>query len=328
MMFVTNSRRCGRLESKKKTQDQQAADPQLTADQPTRDQTPVPQQIRPTDAIKRVRQPADLMALQGTVGNRAVQRVISSTQNKLAPQMQPGQEGESLFSLYQSGDPTVRRAVVPKGPSTLQRYDKTGGKEAPVSPTEAYGRRRRETAGRAASSPPLKSPPPGGTIEGAAPEAEEEVVLGRRLNMPPWANAQVRQYTGARRIPDGDHVRQFGDQVLWTHVARRGRGYRESPGRLCLWDAVYESYQIWNSDMRTLVVQGGMQPSRARGRLAEIDERCFNLLMAALLRLSSTTLPTDFASTVYVAGQQLGAPFGQNPDLAEAVIQGTAASRP
>ena len=66
---------------------EQEANPQLTPHQDVQDQVPVHQPASPAAALQRAqkgqisnRQPADILALQKTIGNRAVQRLVADLQ--------------------------------------------------------------------------------------------------------------------------------------------------------------------------------------------------------------------------------------------------------
>ena len=57
-----------------------------------------------------------------------------------------------------------------------------------------------------------------------------------------------------------------------------------------LWEALYQTYQLWNSDMGDLVYRQHHQPSRARGYLAQLDDAIHAQIMHAMINLTTTSI--------------------------------------
>jgi hypothetical protein len=94
----------------------QAADPQLAPSQDVESPTPVHQPGAAADALQRARgdssatlRPSDVLALQRTVGNRAVQRLVESAPGSIQRHVSPESEamyGQSRATVTAAKDQT------------------------------------------------------------------------------------------------------------------------------------------------------------------------------------------------------------------------------
>jgi hypothetical protein len=187
----------------------------------------------------------------------------------------------------------------------------------------------------------------------------------RRLEIPAWANGEARRYLSDRRFPVGESAVQFGRQVVWLRVSTRqgpqevppflgaaemfeyypaDRGFytpyfpfRRSTGALApvrnaltrddeLWEALYQTYQLWNSDMRRLVFSQHQQPSAARGFLYQLDQEIHRQLIGAMLDLSTSYIPgtgsahQQLPELVRQTAQWIAQRFRNNASLAGAIM--------
>ncbi len=187
----------------------------------------------------------------------------------------------------------------------------------------------------------------------------------RRLDIPGWANGEARRYLLSRRFPVGESAVQFGRQVIWLRVSTRWGGqevppflgaaemfeyypddrgfyvpyfpFRRSTGPLApvrnaltrddeLWEALYQTYQLWNSDMRRLVFLQHQQPSAARGFLHQLDQEIHRRLLGAMLDLSTSYIPGTGSPLQYVpelvrqTAQWIAQRFRSNASLSGAIM--------
>jgi len=191
-----------------------------------------------------------------------------------------------------------------------------------------------------------------------------------RVAIPRWANRGTRRYLEALRFPRGDASMLFGRQLVWTHVTPRAAGYHVGSGRPTLgaaemfeffprerafyerhlrpdrtwgrfwdrfrsgddlWEALYQSYQLWNSDMHDLVYMQHHRPSRARRYLARLDETLHARIVHAMITVATTSIAPGTGSglgwAVNEVAKQVAQAIGRNPSLPDAIV-GEAERRP
>lgn len=106
-----------------------------------------------------------------------------------------------------------------------------------------------------------------------------------------------------------------------------------------MWEALYASYQLFNHDITLLVYERHMAPSDARGLLYQIDARCYNLIMGAMIRLSTSFAGSNAVDLPYHVGnmvatvvsqvsEDLGFQFRVNTSLGDAIINAVEATQP
>jgi hypothetical protein len=91
------------------------------------------------------------------------------------------------------------------------------------------------------------------------------------------------------------------------------------------WEALYQTYQLWNSDMDTLVFRQHHQPSRARGFLAQLDAAIHAQVMHAMVNLTTTSIAPRVGNhlvfTVTETAKIIAGLLDQSPGKADLIIR-------
>ncbi|TWU27964.1 hypothetical protein [Novipirellula artificiosorum] len=183
------------------------------------------------------------------------------------------------------------------------------------------------------------------------------------LVIPQWANRGARQYLEALCFPQANAAVLFGRQLIWTSVSPRRPGYHQGSGRPTLsdaemfeffprerefyeshlspnrtwghfwdrfrsgddlWEALYQTYQLWNRDMYDLVYSQHHQPSRARRFLSALDSNLHAQIVHAMINVATTSIAPGtgrgLAWTVNEIAKQIASAFGRDTSLPNAIV--------
>ena len=182
----------------KKTQNHQEKqdNPQLTPEQHLEDQAVDHQQIHPSAALRETQdrpsgtpRPADILALQRAIGNRAVRRSVLAQDERAAKKL-PEQEGVSLSSLYRDGNWTMPGGAAPKGSMAVQTKD--GLKTEELTPPWA----RPEVRPTASIKTPSAAPPSIAAPSTPAPSIKTPTAAPPSVTRPTAAPPQERPSLG------------------------------------------------------------------------------------------------------------------------------------
>ena len=183
------------------------------------------------------------------------------------------------------------------------------------------------------------------------------------ISVPRWANQGARQYLEALRFPHANAAVLFGRQLVWTSVSPRRGGYHRGAGRPTLaaaemfeffprerayyerylrpdrtwgrfwdrfrsgddlWEALYQTYQLWNRDMYDLDYMQHNQPSRARQFLASLDNNLHAQIVHAMINVATTSIAPGagrgLAWTVNEIAKLVAAAFRRDTSLPNAIV--------